>query len=379
MTPATTAPESSADLQVGARPAVAWPLPYYLAALGVFWLVYQSIGWVGWLADGPVQLTRYRDPDTVSWYLCRAWEAMAIIQFLVLAPIVVREAIRGKTLTFDLMFCLATLSIYWIDPLANFFAPNFLFSQNWVNLSDWTGYLPFSQNPDAGRIAEPVLFNGLNYATGWLSFVMMICAVMRATQRRWPSIGKPALVLVAMVFGAVVDLLLEYPMYYYETWAFPGSPEFGFMVGTPHKFPATELLSGAIMFGLCASVRYFRDERGLSFVERGMEHLSEARRKTIALLAMSGLFATVYVLDNAMYCFTGLLSGPYPAMVPHISNAACDAPGVSNSLYGPCPGSPGFQLPLHGSLAGPPAFNDERWLNGAKQCPDCADVIVQTP
>src|SRR5688572_21649123 len=119
MTTATAASNASADTRVGARSAVEWPLPYYLAALGVFWLVYQSIGWVGWLADGPVQLTRYRDPDTVSWYLCRAWEALAILQFLVLAPIVVREAIREKTLSFDLMFCLATLSIYWIDPLAN--------------------------------------------------------------------------------------------------------------------------------------------------------------------------------------------------------------------------------------------------------------------
>ncbi|WP_281783702.1 spirocyclase AveC family protein [Sinimarinibacterium flocculans] len=362
--------------QFGQGKGVEWPIQFFLAAAGIFFLVYQSIGWVGWLADGPVQLTQYRDKDTVSWYLCRVYEGLAILTFVTLGPVVVREAIKARRLTFDLMYCITTISIYWIDPLANFFAPNFLFSQNWVNLADWTAYLPGIQNPDAGRIGEPVLFNGLNYATGWLSFAMMMCAAMRLIERSFPRVNKAGLIATAVGLGMCVDFLLELPCYYFEMWAFPGSPEIGLWANTPHKFPVTELLAGGIMFGLSAGMRYFRDEQGRSWVERGMDHYPEWKRAVLAQLSMIGIFSAAYLLVNAMYCYVALFSAPYQQMTPHILNAVCDAPGYENTVYGPCPGSEGWKLPLPGALAAPPPFNDDRWLNGPTQCENCAPVVI---
>lgn len=355
-----------------------WAFPHYLAAAGIVFVVYQMIGWVGWLADGPVQMNRFRDPDSISWYVCRFYEAVAILSTVAIGWYLWRQCRReGTLLTFDVMFCIACFSLYWQDPLANFFQPLFEWSQNWVNLNDWLAYLPFSPNPDAGRAAEPIIFDGLNYLSGWLGFAMILNIAMAWWERRFPAAKKVQLVALAFVIGAIIDIVLEAPMYYFDTWQFPGSPDVGIWADTGHKFPAYEFISGAIMFSLVASVRYFRDEEGLRIVERGLQRYTNGVKKFFVLASMIGLFNIVYLLDNSVYWFLGIYSGPYKEMPAHIIGGHCDAPGVTGTRYGRCPGSPGYRIPLEGSLPGSAAYNNPEWLNGPKQCDTCDPVRVE--
>ena len=347
-----------------------------LSAVGVAFLVYQSIGWIGWIADGPVQLTKYRDTASLSWKICKLYECLAVITAIAVARVVVRECVRERQLTFDALFCLACFTLFWQDPMANFFQPLFLWSQNWINLNDWMGYLPWSPNPDAGRSAEPILNDGLNYLVAWLAFAMVLNRAMQAWEARHPGGSRGTLVAIAFALGAVTDILLEAPMYWFDTWQFPGSPDVGFWADTGHKFPAYEFVSGAIMFSLVASIRYFRDANGLRFPERGLERYPRRMRKTLTFLAMAGLFNTVYLADNAVYMFLGTHSGTYKPMPAHIVGGTCDAPGITGTRYGPCPGSEGYRMPLRGSLPGTPPGGEPRWLNGPTQCETCAPVVV---
>lgn len=353
-----------------------WELPHYFVVVGVAFIVYQSIGWVGWLADGPEQLVKYRDPNTISYVLCRVFEFLAIVTAITVGYPVIRACIRERTLTFDAMFCLACVSLYWQDPLANFFQPLFLWSQNWVNLNDWVGYLPFSPNPDAGRSPEPIIMDGLNYLAAWLGFAIIINSAMDAWKKRFPRARAFDLVLLAFVIGSICDLVLEAPMYYFDLWQFPGSPDIGIWADTGHKFPAYEIVSGAIMFSLVASIRYFKDENGLTLLERGLERHTPGVRKFITTLAMVGLFNAAYLADNSVYWFLGTHSGVYKDMPAHIVAGHCDAPGTTGTRYGPCPGSEGYKMPMLGSLPGEVPAGNDKWLNGVKQCEECEPVRV---
>ena len=49
-------------------------------------------------------------------------------------------------------------------------------------------------------------------------------------------------------------------------------------------------------------------------------------------------------------------AAPFPAEFPrHLVNGLCDVGDTTGTRYGPCPGSPGFKVPL--TLPGPAPFS----------------------
>lgn len=332
-----------------------WGPAHFLALWSVPLLVYQAWTWIAWLREGPEQLTEFRDTSLFSWKLARFYEAVAVVLLIVVLTIVIRKCIRERRLVFDAMFCIAGALTYWLDPVCNFFQPLFLWSQQWTNLNDWVGTMPFVQNPDRSKLPEAPLFCGTLYVVGFLVFVMILEALMRATKRRFPHARPFQLVLVAMVGGALIDLALEAPMYLSGLWAFPGTPDVGLWVDTNHKFPLNEALAGGFCFGLLAALRHFRDDRGRTLLERGLERHRPRRRALITTLALVGAFNSIWIVNDLHYMFLGTYSGEYPEMKPMLIQGACDVPGStdpasSGTAYGPCPGSPGYDLKLRNSF-----------------------------
>jgi hypothetical protein len=68
---------------------------------------------IAWLADGPFQVTEFRDRNSASWYTARVVEGLTVLGSVLVIIYLVRGCRRvHRVLTFDLMFCLvgATLS-----------------------------------------------------------------------------------------------------------------------------------------------------------------------------------------------------------------------------------------------------------------------------
>lgn len=331
-----------------------WGPAHFLAAWAIPLLAYQAWTWGAWLRAGPEQLTEFRDTSLFSWKLARSYEVAAVLTLVVVLTIVVRKCLRERRLVFDAMFCIAGAATYWLDPVCNFFQPLFLWSQQWTNVNDWVGTMPFVQNPGRSELPEAPLFCGVLYVVGFLVFVMVLQALMRATARRFPHARPFHLVLVAMVGGALIDIALEMPMYLSGLWAFPGTPDVGLFVGTGHKFPLNEAIAGGFCFGLLAALRHFRDDRGHTFLERGLERHSPRRRTLLTTLALIAAFNSIWIVNNLHYMFLGTWSGQYRDMEPTLIQQACDIPGstdpaATDTAYGPCPGSPGYSLPLRNS------------------------------
>jgi hypothetical protein len=220
------------------------------------------------------------------------------------------------------------------------------YSSNWVNVNNWCQNMPGVVNPQCGRLPEPILFQALLYTFGFVPFVVMLNAGMRAAGRHRPSISRAKLFWVAFVGGGLCDFLLEIPLVRLRLWAYPGTPRSISLLGSIYRYPVAEPLLAGLFFGTVAYVRFFKDDLGLTVIDRGVEQASPLRKGLVSVLALVAVLNclawTAAVADSAL----GFYSSPYPRLPAHLVNGMCDAPGLSPTSYGPCPGSPGFRMPV---------------------------------
>ncbi len=329
-----------------------WGPVHGLAALGLVFVGIQLWTYGGWLADGPHAVRQYRDHASASWAVARVYEAVVVVMAVVMLVWVVRGVRRAGRVTFDAKLCIAAAATYWIDPIGNWVQPTLMYSSNWVNLQDWSGHSPFVVNPDAGRMPEPVLYIGLWYAFGLLTFLLALNAGMRWARRRWPRLSNFELVVLTVLAATLIDVVFELPMFLLQLWAYPGAPDIGLMMHSSKRLPLIELIVTSLVFGGLAALRFFKDDRGRAAVERGLDHVSPRRAGLLSSLALVAVLNLTFLVVGFIEIGVGFYSAPYRRMPAHIVNGQCDAPGIHGTRYGPCPGSPGYRIPLRGSLPG---------------------------
>jgi len=346
-----------------------------LAIAAVPLLSLQAWTWGAWLRDGPVQLTRYRDTAVISWPVAGALEVLAIVALVVvIAPIVV-TCVRERRLTLDARFCIAGALTYFWDPMSNLMQPLFLYSSQWINLSDWTGNLPFSRYPDGGRLPEAVLFTPAVFVVGFLLGARIIALVARTLDERHPHFGRLQRLSVMLLVGGVLDACVELPIAAAGLWAFPGlpGPQIGLVRGL--CYPTIDLAFGAAVFTGIGLLYTSKNDCGETVFDRGLGHLSPRRCAAVRLLAPIGAFNLIFVTFAISWATLGLFSGPYPNSLPaQLVNGACDAGGFQGTRYGPCPGTPGAPIPLPGGLPGSRPAGNDKFLNGPTQCEGCAAI-----
>jgi hypothetical protein len=307
---------------------------------------------MAWLADGPRQVTEFRDRTSASWYAAHAFEAAMVVVAVAVIVHLVRDVRRqGRLLTFDVMFCLCGATLWWADEALNFWVPAFLPSSNFVNLTNPCGHLPLVVNSDCGRVPDAILFFFLVETFGVLGAAMVAGAGIRRLRARFPDLSSAQIVLIVFGVGLAIDVTWEMASVALGLWTYM-LPQ-GLQVGHGARFPWIEALAGGTWFATFIVLRNFKDDRGRSFLERGLDHHTPRARRGITMLAMYGLFQFVmWVPGNLPQGLASFYAPQWPKMPPHLLNGACDAPGVAGTRYGPCPDSRGFRMPGRHSLPG---------------------------
>lgn len=330
-----------------------WAPVHWLFGLGVACLAVEAWTLTAWLADGPHGVTTHRDRGDASWWVARAWEGGLVVLALVMVAYLVRSYRRDGRLGFDHQFALAGLLTMWSDPIVNYYAPLFSYSTQWTNVNTWLGHVPFVINPDAGRLAWPYLSTGILYVFVVPAAAIVGCWVVRKLKDRQPGISNARCIAVLVVFAAALDLVYEGALYQANLWTWIGLPNQFLILGGAHKYPWIEYVTGIIWFVVYTLIRYHVDDKGRRLHERGLEAYSPRRRFAISQVALIALFHVGVVVATIPLWIVGFYSGPPLARLPgHAVNGLCDAPGISGTRYGPCPGTPGFRLPLRGGLPG---------------------------
>lgn len=322
------------------------------AALGVLFLVVEGMALTRWITSGDAKRTP-TGSDPVPGYMkvaIHGAEVVSVAAFaLFLALVLLRPWRREGHITLDGLFCLVFVTVFWQDTFSNFFQPWFTYNAEFINLGTWDSHVPGWLSPHGNLIAAP-LFLHLAYVWGIFGAVIGGCAVMRRAKVRWPSLGTAGMMGIALAIFFVVEGLAEPGMLVSGIASYPGAISWLTLFhGHYYQFPVYEWLLFSTVWAGWACLRYFRDDKGRTIAERGLDELevTGARRTGVRFLALVGacnaIFLVCYSLPNAMF---GLYASPWPKDVADRSyfSYLC-GPGTDYA----CPG-PGIPIPRPDSV-----------------------------
>jgi hypothetical protein len=331
-----SSPNRSTDRSLSLQ-AVLCGVGAVLSAYG-FWTL------IAWLIHGPTPVRGFSTFGSSSWIAARVFECIIAASSVAVVVYVVRGVRRERRLTFDAMFLIAGFCTVWIDPSVNFVQPLFMYSSNWVNLHSWCADMPGVINPHCGLLPEPVMVFFV-YTFGLPGFAIAMCAPIQRIGRRWPTITRGQLLLAIVGVSFVVEIALEAATCSLWLWGYPGSPSWMSIIGSTHRVPVLEVLGGTVILAGLVAVRFFKDDRGRSFAESRREG---NRRGTLvaSILALCGFVQILLLFDSICVNVGGMYATKYPTMPASFVSGVCNAPGVSDSPYGSCPGTLGFRIPI---------------------------------
>jgi hypothetical protein len=295
-------PESlQAQVRASAEPVKLW------AVAGGAILAVQLYVWAKWIT-GPYFVrvpAGPSDPPTWMKTILTIWTGVIFLGLpIALYHILIKPWRRERRITTDGMLLGAFGLAFFQDPLLNYLNTWCTYNTWMWNRGSWVMDVPgwVSWNKPGAMMAEPLLMNAPGYSWGVLICTMLGCWVMRRAKSRWPSLGVAGLLGVLVVFTFFFDIVMEglflMPM---GLFTYPGAiRSLSLFPGTYHQYPVYEgLLWGGVQAGFC-SLRYFTDDRGRTFVERGLESVRGAavRRETTRFLA---IFAAVSMFFFVFY------------------------------------------------------------------------------
>jgi hypothetical protein len=346
-TPTATIERPTEAHTAGAPPRRRWQPVHYWALLGLALGLYVAWMLVAWVADGPTQVTEFRDHSDVSWWAARGLEAVAILVALGMSIYLVRDCIKNRQLTLITRICIACLATMVFDSFINFYQPIWFYSSQLVNLSAPCGHAPGVVNPDCGALPWPIIFGPLMYGFGLPLGALLISAALRRLRARRPNISTIQLILLALAVGFLLDIAVDGGLMQFHLWAHPGFPDW-FSIGgnSPYRYSFVLMIADGLIFLMPGLLLFFRDDRGQTFVERGLDQVRPGARSGLSLLAHIGILGSTVLVAAGICAVWGAYSSPYPHFPPHLINKLCDGAGSARTAYGPCPGSDGYRMPI---------------------------------
>jgi hypothetical protein len=330
-----------------ARPVVFWGV---VGAGFVVLAVYIFASWI--LSDDFQRVDTGADAlgsTTKVWV--QFFQVLSLVAAVAIVIIVVRQCRRERRITFDTMLVIAWVSVYWQDPIINYIRTGFFYNSDFVNFGSWTEHIPGWMSPNGALLPEPVAFVGALYF--WLGPAASLLTywVMRRAKARWPGLGNVGLVTTALGVMVLLDLFCELIWVRTEMYAYSGTIH-GLSIwgGERYQFPIYESVLWPMMWTAMGALKYFRDDKGHSVVERGVERVRSVRWRTpLRILAIIG-FANVAMLTyNVAFQAFVLHNDRTPSGYPtYLRNGMC-GPGTEYECNGP-----EIPIPLPRSSAVPP-------------------------
>ena len=348
--PAALPPRSEELSPVGVRritPAKFW------AVLGLFFVVLQAYIYIRWFSGPDFHTTPTGSDPVPTIVKVWAWFVQIATIIAIVAAIwyCARQVIRERRLTFDAILLIAWFSMMWQDPILNYIRPTFFYNSYLINFGSWVEGIPGWISPDGGYLPSPLFMSGFGYLVSFL-FSVAITASMRAAKRRIPGIGVAGLIGVALAAGFVFDFLYEVFMVRTSLYAYNGTVHaLSLWGGERYQFPLYESLFWGAVWAAAGILRYFRDDKGRSVVERGAESVSVSQRVQTAYrtLAVIGFMNFVMIVYNVLINFAALQIDPTPTGYPTwLRNGMCGA----GTQYA-CPG-PEVPIPMTPGVITPP-------------------------
>jgi hypothetical protein len=277
---------------------------------------------------------------------------MSAITLWLLWECIVKPFRKDGELGSDAMLVVSWLTLWFHDTFLNWTVHVFSYNAYAVNFGNWTQEVPGWLSPRSNLVPEPVLALGLSYIGQCTLGCWCAMAAMDRCKQRWPQISNLRLIAVALSTGMFLDWASEHTMVSFQLMAYLSTvPMFTLFPGKLYQFPLYEAFFFGGVIGFTGVVMYFKDDKGYTWAERGVDKLRIARTKgmktLVRWLALMGLFHTAmfffYSLPMQLFSING---AAFPEGVPsYLRNGICGP----DTPY-PCPG-PNVPIPRR---EGPP-------------------------
>lgn len=254
---------------------------------------------------------------------------------------------RDRRLDTNSMFVLAGAMLFFWDMSMNYTSVALFYNSHLLNRGAWAnGSWPGWTSPNGNLLPEPLLIVPPAYTCLVFIQVMFMLWLLRRAKARWPQLGFYGTVLVIVAGLTVFDTIIEGAVLRMGVYAYPGGiRELTLFAGETYQVPLTEtFFFGGLGLGAITMLMHFRDDKGRSLAERGIDRLaiSERRKQWVRFFAIFGAvhlsFVLVYTVPNQ---WLSTHSDPHPDGYPsYLENGMC-ASGPSQDQ---CPG-PGIPMP----------------------------------
>lgn len=335
MRPDGTPPEESRP----SNPALFW------VVTGAAWVALMVYVWAAWIISGDFKTNTTGRGEEPRWYvyLIHSWEIFAlIVSLIILWYYVIRPKVKTGHFTFDSLFFIACASLCFQEPWINWNSLQFLYSTTSINFGSWTAHIPGWSSPNSELV--PLSLWALS-AYFWL---VGIPAYAGSRFMGWMRTHRPGLSrfnMIALTYLAfcVFDVILESFITRTQLFNYGSTvPSLTLWAGTDHQFPIYETISWAGTYTVLTSLHYFRNDRGLSLPERGVEKLRFAKGRTLTAMKLLAIIAAaqfgMLLTYNIPYSYWGMHAVMAPTFVQQEWRTAgvcgrktsfdCPGPGV---------------------------------------------------
>jgi hypothetical protein len=272
------------------------------AGIGVAFVALHTYILTKWVTGPNFEPVAQGQSDPPTWMRIEliAWQVVSIpAALLALYWFVIRPWRRERTVGIDGLFVIAGFSIFCQDVWSSAGGHWFTYNASMVNRGSWANDVPWfnAYGQPGQQLVEPVLF--LPAAYTWIMFIAagFGCWAMKRLAARRPQSSTFQIVsfgfVVMFLFDVVLEGLIWLPM---GIFSYAGG-HWSLFPETYHKFPLHEGLTIGAVFTAMAVLKYYRDDRGLTIVERGAESMDLRSNRTLWLR----IFAVVGFVNTAMF------------------------------------------------------------------------------
>jgi hypothetical protein len=322
----------------------------YWALAGALLLAFEIYVLTRWVA-GPNLESTPTGPDQVSSgtqaYYTALQIAVPLATALCLYFWVIRPWRREGRLTTDGMLALSGGMLFFWDMCMNYTSVTLFYNSHFVNLGAWAnGSWPAWTSPNANLLPEPLFVSLPGYTCLVFGQVVFMLWLLRKVKARRPNLGFLGTILTLIGGLFLIDTIIETLLIRTGVYAYPGGiRSITLFAGHTYQMPLSEsFLFGGLGLGAVAALSYFRDDKGRTIVERGLDRVQVGvkQRQLVKFLAIFGAvhlsFVVLYFVPNQ---WLATHSGPYPdGYKSYMINGMC-ASGADGKT---CPG-PGVPMP----------------------------------
>jgi hypothetical protein len=258
------------------------------AALGVLLACFQAYVLLKWVAGPNFQEVTYGPTIPPAWMKVAIPTAEILSTALVVVLVhrfVVRPWRHERRIPFDGLLVLTALCVSMYDPLSCYlhiwYAYNSYFFNRGTPMVEMPGWQSF--NEPGAQIAWPIFFIPALYAAMFLGIPALGCWVMRQVRSRWPHLPNIALVAICFVTIVVIDIVVEGVVVMRLGFYDHTGPSIPLLDSYYSHNALANIFLVAVTITAVAALRFFRNDRGETLVERGSQHFGTTRAKVTAL------------------------------------------------------------------------------------------------